>query len=336
MGPWLLLLTLAVAAFPVATASVSTSRAIAANAGVRPADDTSYTVIDLGASANVAVSGATAFAINNNNQVVGDYYRSGGDSHAFIWNPSGPSTGVMSDLGIGGGSHAYGINDRGRVVGQGAGGAYIAIPPPTSGGPYTVTTLVGGGVAYGINSLDGVVGTSGGHAFIRTADPHNPSAVGAVTTIGDIGCGSSDGRAINGSGAIVGSACGSYAASSNGTSNMAYMGSLGVRASRAYALNDSGQAGGYAYVAGNYEVHAVLWDPSANGPYPTYDSTHTDIGTIGGSFATILGINANGVAVGYGTTDTGIAHAAISRAGATLSDLNDSIAPGSNCALPHK
>jgi len=134
-----------VAAFPVATASVSTSRAIAANAGVRPADDTSYTVIDLGASANVAVSGATAFAINNNNQVVGDYYRSGGDSHAFIWNPSGPSTGVMSDLGIGGGSHAYGINDRGRVVGQGAGGAYIAIPPPTSGGPYTVTTLVGGG-----------------------------------------------------------------------------------------------------------------------------------------------------------------------------------------------
>jgi len=336
IGPWLLLLTLAVAAFPAATGGFKASPASAANAGVRPNDLSSYAVIDLGASTTgFTVSGATAYAINNNNQVVGDYYDSGGSSHAFIWNPTGPSTGAMSDPGIGGGSHAYGINDRGRVVGQGAGGAYIAIPP-TSAGSYTVTTLVGGGVAYGINSLDAVVGTSGGHAFIRTADPHNPSAVGNVTTIGDSGCGSSDGRAINGFGAIVGSACGSYAASSDGSSPMRYIGSLGGRASRTYALNESGQAGGYSYVPGNYEVHAVLWDPSSSGkPYPVLFSTHTDLGTIGGSFATILGLNTNGAAVGYGTTFAGAAHAVISRAGGSLSDLNDFITPGSNWTITH-
>ena len=338
MGPWLLLLTLAVAAFPAATGGFKASPAVAAaaKAGIRPAVNGNYTVIDLGAStAGLTVSGATAYAINDNNQVVGDYYDSGGSSHAFVWNPTGPSTGAMSDLGIGGGSHAYGINGRGHVVGQGAGGAYIAIPPARGAvGPYTVTTLAGG-VAYGITNLDAVVGTSGGHAFIRTADPHDPSAVGAVAPIGASSCGSSDGRAINSSGAIVGSACGLYAASSSGTSDMAYIGSLGGRTSRAYALNDSGQAGGYSYVPGNDEVHAILWDPSANGPYPTNDSTHTDLGNIGGSFATILGINDAGVSVGYGTTITGAPHAAFSQVGVSLSDLNDYIDPGSGWTLSH-
>ncbi len=329
VGPWLLLLTLAVAAFPAATGGFRATTAVAANAGVRPAEAGNYTVIDLGAStAGLTVSGATAYAINDNNKVVGDYYDSGGSSHAFIWNPTGPSTGVMSDIGVGGGSHAYGINGRGHVVGQGAGGGYIAIPPPAATGLYTVTTLFGGGVAYGITNLDAVVGTISGHAFICTANPHDPSAVGTVAPIGASGCGSSDGRAINGSGAIVGSVCGQIAASSSGTSDMAYIGSLGGRASRAYALNESGQAGGYSYVPGNYGVHAILWDPSANGQYPTYNSNHTDLGSIGGSFATILGINDDGVSVGYGTTITGASHAVISRLGEILSDLNDYIDPG--------
>jgi len=551
VGPWLLLLALAVAAFPAATGGFRAARAVAANAGVRPADSGNYAVIDLGASANFKVSGGTAYAINDCNQVVGDYYNAGGSSHAFIWNPTGPTTGVMDDLGVGDGSHAYGINNLGHVVGQGAGGAYIAIAPmsaatasptdtpvpttgaspitcaspttsptasasptasttnptitsttnptitsttnptitsttnptitsttnptitpttnptitsttnptitpttnptitpttnptitpttnptitpttnptitpttnptitpttdattnpasPTAGGsnqtcgpssaptrtptpssaptqtptptcgpttptsvptstatsttgahahlaasahaavrptgahpaaigPYMVTTLVPGGIAYGINNLDAVVGTSGGKAFIRTADPHDPSAVGNVASIGASNCGSSDARAINSSGAIVGSACGSYAAGSNGSSPMSYIGSLGGRASRAYALNSSGQAGGYSYVPGNYEVHAVLWDPSATGSYPTSDSTHSDLGNIGGSFATILGINDDGVSVGYGTTGTGQPHAAISRVGQTLSDLNDYIDPGSGWTLSH-
>ena len=337
VGPWLLLLTLAVAAFPAATGGFRATTAVAANAGVRPAEAGNYTVIDLGAStAGLTVSGATAYAINGNNQVVGDYYGSGGASHAFVWKPTGPSTGVMSDLGVGSGSHAYGINGRGHVVGQGAGGAYIAIPPPPGVvGPYTVTMLVPGGVAYGITNLDAVVGTSGNSAFIRTADPHDPSAIGAVKSIGAANCGSSDGRAINGSGAIVGSACRLYAADSNGSSLMSYIGSLGGRTSRAYALNESGQAGGYSYVPGNDEVHAILWDPSANGPYPTNDSTHTDLGNIGGTFATILGINDDGVSVGYGTTITGQPHAAISRLGQILGDLNDYIDPGSGYTLSH-
>ncbi len=242
----------------------------------------------------------------------------------------------MGDLGIGAGNHAYGINGRGHIVGQGAGGAYIAIPPSTSTGLYTVTTIMGGGVARGITNLDSVVGTtSGGSAFVRTADPHNPSATGAIVTIGASNCGSSDGRAINSSGAIVGSACGTYAAGSNGSSPMSYIGSLGGRTSRAYALNESGQAGGYSYVPGNYEVHAVLWDPSTSGPYPTSDSTHTDLGNLGGTFATILGINDDGVSVGYGTTITGQPHAAISRVGQTLGDLNDYIDPGAGWTLSH-
>jgi hypothetical protein len=337
VGPWLLLLTLAVASFPAATGAFKATAAIAANAGVRPASDGNYTVVDLGASATgLTVSGGAAYAINNSNQVVGDYYDAGGSPHAFIWNPTGPSGGVMGDLGIGAGSHAYGINGRGHIVGQGAGGAYIAIPPSTSTGLYTVTTIMGGGVARGITNLDSVVGTtSGGSAFVRTADPHNPSATGAIVTIGASNCGSSDGRAINSSGAIVGSACGTYAAGSNGSSPMSYIGSLGGRTSRAYALNESGQAGGYSYVPGNYEVHAVLWDPSTSGPYPTSDSTHTDLGNLGGTFATILGINDDGVSVGYGTTITGQPHAAISRVGQTLGDLNDYIDPGAGWTLSH-
>src|SRR6266550_3898088 len=67
-------------------------------------------------------SGSEASGINNGGQVVGASADADGTAHAFLWTPGAPNgaTGTMTDLGsLPGGSagRAFGINDRGQVVG---------------------------------------------------------------------------------------------------------------------------------------------------------------------------------------------------------------------------
>ena len=70
-----------------------------------------YTLTDLGTLGGLTSS---AYGINDDGQVVGDSYTSGGYDHAFLY-----SGGTMHDLGTLGGieSQAYGINNSGQVVG---------------------------------------------------------------------------------------------------------------------------------------------------------------------------------------------------------------------------
>jgi probable HAF family extracellular repeat protein len=116
-----------------------------------------------------------AFSINDKGQIVGHSNIASGDSHAFLWLPS-PAYGLpkgMNDLGKlpgGTGSEAWGINDKGQIVGDadtasGPGHAFLWLPSPAYGLPKGMNdlgTLPGGdsSEAVGINDKGQIVGRS--------------------------------------------------------------------------------------------------------------------------------------------------------------------------------
>jgi probable HAF family extracellular repeat protein len=247
-------------------------------------------------------------------------------------------------------------------------------PSPTSTAAYTVTNLgsLGGGEsdALAINNNGQVTGYSYTGATITLKSccggcypggPHNPCVEhlyhaflwsnGAMTDLGTLGGNFSQGRAINLSGQVVGSADTAAGSSSflwNGTKMTALSG-LG-----AYGINDSGQiagscsdsAGSHACVdsgstitalptpsglsgcgaiainnngqaAGNCgdassNTHAVLWQ----------NGTVTDLGTFGGPTANATAINNLGHVVGYSMTSTYAQHGFLWSNG-TMTDLGD-------------
>ena len=145
--------------------------------------------------------GAAATAINGRGQVVGfGRIRGGLVDHAFLWTPDVPNgtTGSMTDLGTlpgGSGSAAFGVNDRGQVVGCSYtnfcdptnGSAFLwtpDVPNGTTGSMIDLGTLPGasGSEASGINNGGQVVGASGANftarAFLWTpAAPIVPLAI---------------------------------------------------------------------------------------------------------------------------------------------------------------
>jgi probable HAF family extracellular repeat protein len=198
-------------------------------------------------------NGSYGTAINNQGQVVGNFYvgSHSADTHAFFY-----SGGQMRDLGTLGGANSFAnaVNDAGHVVGIAAG---------TSGGPqgffYAGGAMqdLGGIFAYGINNHDQIVGsTSAGEAVLFDH--------GVVTQLGSLGAQGGNANGINDHGQITG-------ASPTGTGiggaflySSGHMISLGTTSSDlplslAFGLNNFGDVVGEVYNNSTDIYHAFVY-----------------------------------------------------------------------------
>jgi probable HAF family extracellular repeat protein len=165
---------------------------------------------------------ASAEAINDSGQVTGGSSFIPGDtlgSHAFRYDGTPGSGGVMRDLGTlgGAGSRGHGINNAGQVTGNSLLGATTADPThafrydgtPGSGGVMRDLGTLGGTSSYGVgvNDAGQVAGFSeitasvARHAFLYTG---TPGAGGVMHDLGTLGGMQSQGEAINNAGQVVG------------------------------------------------------------------------------------------------------------------------------------
>ena len=265
-----------------------------------------YTVTPLKTLAGIAAFETTVTGITADGQVVGYTNRpvSGGGlplAQAVLWQ-SGSTSAI--DLGP---QAVYGVNAKGQMVGVNI-NDYPALWEPGATTPIALGLLPGGsyGWANGINAGGQVVGTtattnnSGYHAALWQAGSTKAIDLG---TLGGVDCcGDNVAADINNSGEIVGSATtvtGEIHAAfwHSGSTKAIDLGTLGGKASasnfnvvsRAFAINDSGQAVGYSLANDGY-VHAVLWK----------GSQLTDLGAgPGNGDNQALDINAGGQMVGF-------------------------------------
>ncbi len=117
-------------------------------------------------NASVSNGGTYSFAINTSGQVLGDYYDTNDDVHAFIYNGtytdiSDPAAAESASGGGLSGTHATAINSSGQVVGYYVDANGVPNGFLYSGGTYTTLddpAGVNGTVAEGINDAGEVVG----------------------------------------------------------------------------------------------------------------------------------------------------------------------------------
>jgi probable HAF family extracellular repeat protein len=212
-----------------------------------------YRVEDLG---TLGGTSSFAYAMNARGQVVG-WSNSGpgvGDSHAFLYDH-----GTMRDIGPG---VAYGINDKGQVVGQMSTwyGALHAFEY-WKGTCLDLGTLGGArSAANGVNASGQIVGwsdTANGdaHAFLRDGSK--------MVDLGTLGGHNSTALGINARGEIVGAAetpTGGLHAFIYRKGTMLDLGTLGGETSRAWSINDFGQVTGTMDASGVFPPdHGFLY-----------------------------------------------------------------------------
>src|SRR5213080_4572230 len=262
--------------------------------------------------------GAEAAAINGRGQVVGfGRIRGGLVDHAFLWTPDVPNgtTGSMTDLGTlpgGSGSAAFGVNDRGQVVGCSYtnfcdptnGSAFLwtpDVPNGTTGSMIDLGTLPGasGSQASGINNAGEVVGCSytsfcdptSTDAFLWRPDVPN-GTTGSMIDLGTLpGASGSEASGINNGGQVVGASGANFTARAflwtpaapNGTTGaLTDLGALpGSSGSQAYGINNAGEVVGCSYTSfcDPTSTDAFLWRPDV--PNGTTGSM-IDLGTLPG------------------------------------------------------
>ena len=229
-----------------------------------------YHVVDLGVGA--------AYGINNNGQVTGTTFLSGG-SNAFLYSGT-----VITYLGSLGGTYSEGhaINESGQI----AGWSTLVNQDPTSpraaifGGG--ALTDLGGGRAFGINNSGQVVGES----FVRTWDTPGAFLYGGGARASISGANAAHG--INDSGQIAGTTTTGHAyLSSSGI--IVDLGTLGGLWSEALGVDGSGEVVGYGTLPGIGYSHAFVY---SNG-------LMTDLGSLGGNSSSGQAINALGQIVGW-------------------------------------
>ena len=156
--------------------------------------------------------GGYTSAINDNDQVVGESYVSGGGWHAFLW-----SNGQTVDLG-GQLSYANGINDLGEIVGSSMDDNGDLEPVTWNGPTHSPNYLTPGigGTAYGVNEAGDVVGWSAqtGATFFCGGSTGGSSTAAYIYS------------AVNGSGQAVGTLNYSYVSDGTMVSRAIFLGRL--------------------------------------------------------------------------------------------------------------
>jgi len=311
-----------------------------------------YKVKDLGTLGNTFSHSA---GVNLFGRVAGDSGLADGASHAYRTEPNQPINPKRDDLGtfgstVGRGDHSEGhaLNDLGQVTG----GSFVsfgavfhayrtrpnrAINPATDDlGTLGETFSTGNG----INDFGQVVGNSSIpsgiflHAF-RTGP--NRAINPATDDLGTLGGMSSQASGINVLGQTVGLATladnttiHAFRTRANRAINPATddLGTLGGSSSSAVHVNIFGQAVGSSSLPGDAIFHAFRTGPNAR-IRPATD----DLGTLGGSLSSAASIDDFGQVVGWASTAGDAEQHAFLFSGGTMHDLNDLIAPGSNCTL---
>ena len=259
-------------------------------------------------------------------------------------------------------SKAFGINDRGQVVGysgmvQGPEEGRRAFIWDSTNGIRSLGTLGGNhSEAYGINNAGQVVGRStlaSGEYDVRGFIWEN----GSMSDLGTLEGGWTEAHGINNSREVVGYSVLSSSVTAflwkNGS--MSNLESL-TGNSRGYAINDTGQIVGYvnpiAFMWENGIItllgtlggnRSYAWDinnnrqvigSSGTGGYPSYshaffweNSTMTDLGTLSGNWSEAYSINDTGQIVGQSA-----GHAFLWENG-TMTDLNEFLPIGSEWLL---
>jgi probable extracellular repeat, HAF family len=212
------------------------------------------------------------------------------------------------------GSLAFGLNDRGDVVGQSDtaqlddDGEFISIAfLADRNGVHTLGTLPGYAFsqAFAINNAGLIVGR------VYNSDPEDPAAPmravtftanGAVRDLGTLGGATSLAFAVNDLGQIVGrsrTAAREPHAFLYENGAMKDLGTLGGNVSTARAINARGWIVGGSRLAVPGQSHAFLFS----------DGVMRDLGTLGGAFSDAFAINASGLIVGASDVSPGEAHA---------------------------
>jgi probable HAF family extracellular repeat protein len=294
-----------------------------------------YAVVDLG---TLGGSLSWAFDLNNNNQVVGYANDADGNDRAFLFSDANANgvadAGEMVNLGTLAGdaaSYAYGVNDRGQVVGTsrttplGADGDERAVrfnpgASPTNLGVGTGSNGYGssatdvsdssqvvGGVLQGFNYLPFVRSAAGTVSTFTLPAPYN--LWGEARAINDAGF------VVGYSGSTLGDS--GFLRSPTGTLTPVGHDNPALPYNYAWDVNDANQVVGEGFnSAGDYR--AFLWQNGAA----------TDLGTLPGMGSSeAYGVNSSGAVVGRVEPpdgEPGSTRAFLYRDGAMV-DLNDLI-----------